>query len=124
MSKKIYIAGKYTDPNISNYMEFIKSRGNEITYDWVKNLGLSPPNAARNDIIGVKRCDILIAIMDDPDYAYRGTFTEIGAALALDKRIIIVNPGDRSYCKENCLYQHPDIDHVLTFTDALDSIED
>jgi hypothetical protein len=123
LKKKVYIAGKYTDPFISECMEIIKSKGHEITHDWVKKLGSLPCDAAINDIIGVKRCDILIAIMDDPDYAYRGTFTEIGAALALEKRIIIVNPNDRSYCKENCFYEHPIIEHVKTFKDAIDSIE-
>ena len=42
--------------------------------------------------------------MDDLKYAYRETNCELDASLALDKKIIIVNPHKNSYCTTNVFY--------------------
>lgn len=117
--KKIYVAGRFKDENIPDYIQTLKDKGYFITYNWTKHKELLPIYSSSHDIDGVKSCDILIAIMDDNEYAYRGTYCEIGCALGLDKRIIIVNPHEKSYCMEPCFYHHPIIEHVATFNDVL-----
>lgn len=71
------------------------------------------------DIEGVRRADVFIAVMNDTQYAYRGTFTELGAALALNKRIIVVAPAGDAHCKTNTFFHHPSICHVQTIDQVL-----
>lgn len=121
---KIYVGGKYQDASIirENIYDLIDV-GYTVTHDWTSveqhDRGYSALGKyAQYDIEGVSESDIVILIMDDPEYAYRGTFTELGCALGLDKRIIIVNPHENSYCMSNCFYHHPSIIHVKTWSDV------
>ncbi len=48
---------------------------------------------AKKDIGGVVDADFLIIVMDNKDYDYRGTFSEIGVALASPKpRLSLLPP--------------------------------
>jgi len=63
----------------------------QCTHQWMtKNLGLSRIWDALADLKGVEDCDVFIAYVTDAEYAYRGTSTELGMALALRKRIFLV----------------------------------
>lgn len=46
---------------------------------------------------GVKNCDVVIALADNPHYPYQGTLFELGMAVALSKRVIVLLPtgGDK-----------------------------
>jgi len=116
---KVYFAGKYFDENIPSHIEKLKKEGFIITHDWTKHKGDRPELASLNDLRGVHDCDYLIAIMDDLDYPYRGTFTEIGYGLGLNKNIIIINPNENSYCKSNCFYHHPKIMHFNSLDEVI-----
>jgi nucleoside 2-deoxyribosyltransferase len=71
------------------------------------------------DIEGVRDADAVIMIIDQPDYEYRGTFTELGAALVSGKPVTIVGP-DKVHASTNVFYWHPDIKHrVTTWREAL-----
>ena len=62
--------------------------------------------------------------MFDKDYAYRGTFTELGCAIGRNKTIIIVCPGkDDYYCQTNCFYHHPLINHVESVEEGFNLIK-
>lgn len=91
---KIYVAGKCGDRlRVVEVMEKLKSLGHEITCDWTKHeLHENDWRDAVEDIEGVQNCDLLIAIMIDT-FNYKGVWAEIGAALALDKRVIVVGNG-------------------------------
>src|SRR6185437_4607139 len=103
---KVYYAGKLSETKIINEVQkWFEQKGHIITHDWTKNEGvtdgkvlkeeeknLSRQKSAGLDIDGVKNCDLLFVLMLDSKYAYRGTFTEIGCALGLGKKIIIVCP--------------------------------
>lgn len=129
---KIYVAGKWNDSQTINEVQNILiSQGHSITHDWTKNEGSKnitemtneekiefKRNCADLDIEGVKNCDLLIAIMNDPSYAYRGTFTEIGCALGLSKKVIIVCPDESYLCCSNCFFYHSNIIHVKTIEDV------
>ena len=120
---KVYLAGKFHDEQMPSRMAMLIKKGFHITHDWTIDKDVPMRKAAVLDINGVKECDIIIAIMDDETYSYRGTFTEIGCAIALDKRIIIVNTNDDSECTNLCFYHHPQIEHCGSFTEACSLIE-
>lgn len=104
---------------------------------WVENKdgNNEPTNQGRDaqrdtDQVGV--CDVLLAIMDDPSYAYRGTNVEIGYALGSGKRVIVVCAGlgtekrvtDTHYeyafnCMTNVFFHHPRIERVCTLEEAI-----
>lgn len=114
---KFYVAGKWHDKGtVQNVMREIRTGGHVVTHDWTTyEIKYTDEEermriAAAKDIEGVCDCDVLIAIMIDPDYAYRGTFTEIGAAIALGKKAYVIGPKTTA-AAQNCFWWHPDIVH-------------
>ena len=124
--KKVYIAGKWANKKeMKNKINIVKKMGFIITHDWTTNETLTRSHKelghyAKLDIDGVTNADILIAVMDDPLYAYRGSFTEIGCALGQNKRVIIYCPYKKSLCKTNCFYHHPLVTEVDEWNKVLD----
>ena len=136
---KVYVGGKFSDKKkIRAYMDRIEKMGNVITHDWTsfeykpededelfmddgcsENMEMS----AKYDIEGVKDCDVFLAIFEDKDYPYRGTFTELGCALGLEKKIIIMCPEPKATCRTNCFFHHPKIMHVDYFEQAVEMID-
>lgn len=112
---KVYVAGKWSNKDrLVQLMDRLRGLGIEITHDWTKNEKTtgSPEqlgNFAKLDTNGVKNADLMIAVLDDPSYPYRGTFTELGVALGCGTRIFIYCPDDEFYCVSNCFFHHPDI---------------
>ena len=122
---KVYVAGKWTDKDrIHGYMEQLKSMGMQITHDWTvfeSNSNNSKADMAEHDINGVINADWVVFIMDDPSYPYRGSFTELGAALALHKKVFILGPMTGDY-SGNVFFHHPEILHMpdwTTFTEFI-----
>lgn len=115
-SQKIYVAGKYSDvASINHVQTLLVQMGHTITHDWTEYTDLPKQMCADLDIKGVQECDILFVLMLDAKYSYRGTWTEIGCAIGLGKRIIIVCPDDGDYeCYTNCFFHHSSIQHVKT----------
>lgn len=115
---KIYVAGKWSERDkIKSIMEMFESRGHTITCDWTKHIAPEKiTNAhdkglftkkydwsknedwaqnghktyAEEDLEGVRSCDVLVAYMPTPDIFYKGAWVEIGIAIALNKKIIII----------------------------------
>lgn len=125
---KLYIAGKFGARKIiNNYIKEAELFGHIITHNWTKfetdnDNSDKKVLASVKDVNGVIDCECLICIMDDPNYAYSGTFTELGVGLALNKKIIIVNFDTKSFCVTNIFYHHPNIIHVDTWNQALELI--
>ena len=122
---KIYVAGKFGDrKQIKGYMDELVKLGHTITHDWTS---FESENADKNrmaqsavkDIEAVRNCDVLVLFLTDSKYAYRGSFTELGCGLGLNKQIIIVNPDELSYCTTNIFYHDPSITHVKTWDEML-----
>lgn len=101
--KKVYVAGKFTDPaSVNKVQEICRQNGCEVTYDWTKHVDtLLDPNVdvddlnilkekADADIQGVLGADFVIVLFLDPKYAYRGTWTEIGIAIGKNIPVYIV----------------------------------
>ena len=113
---KIYLAGKFNDKSkLATYRDELLSLGHTITFDWIsfEQNKHRPPNQlcinSSLDINGVVNAHVVIVVMDDPIYAYRGTFTELGAAFALNKHVIIMTPNVKK------LVQEPNKEHKLVF---------
>lgn len=75
--------------------------------------------------IGVQNADVVIALMDDPKYPYRGTLFELGVALGLNKRVFVVTPylkfdPENVFFHEVCFYYLKGITHVEAVAEALD----
>lgn len=131
MTLKIYVAGKWGDrENISKYIQDIQNHGFEISYDWTKNeiqecrTREEMSFFAEKDMNGVKTSNVVVILITDKDYAYRGTFTEMGGALALNKTIFIVNPFEKAECHSNIFYWHPLIYHVNSWEKLLEELKD
>jgi nucleoside 2-deoxyribosyltransferase len=131
MVLKIYVAGKWGDrENISKYIQDIQKHGFEISYDWTKNeiqecrTHEEMSFFAEKDMNGVKTSDVVVLLITDKEYAYRGTFTEMGGALALNKTIFIVDPFENAVCHSNIFYWHPLIYHVKSWKDLLEELDD
>jgi len=132
---KIYVAGKFTSPlEIHAVQANCQNNGHTITYDWTTNH--IPLNsdldtvrrlrriAATADLEGVNQADIVLALFADPSYAYRGTFTELGFALAQGKRVFAVCPHyfekniEPTYAT-NCFFESPGVHHYASVEEAL-----
>lgn len=96
---KIYVAGKWSDrKSIGDKINILEKMSYTITHNWTlvetPQFGRTPEMRrlfADLDVNGVKDASLLIVDMTDPDYAYRGTWTEIGIALGLGKEIWIIS---------------------------------
>lgn len=72
----------------------LKDAGHEHTYDWTRHGSLKGdvrvlPTCAQDELQGVKDADFVVALLPGG----RGTHVEIGAALALNKRVYLVTDG-------------------------------
>ena len=85
----------------------------EIVYDWsnepiVMKTGENYRTVSKKVTDHIKSCDAVLCIMDNPSRAYRGVFTEIGMALALDKPVAIYNS------KDNKVFNYMTSDRIET----------
>ncbi len=100
---KIYVAGKWKErKQVMKIMEMFEARGHIITCDWTKHIAPEGMDWAQDwaqngnktyaqeDLEGVRECDVLVAYMPDPDICYKGAWIEIGIALGLDKKVILI----------------------------------
>lgn len=144
---KIYVAGKWAptaagmEP-IRAAQRAVLAAGHTVTHDWTSVEGTTDQTGwdaatrrafrakcAALDIDGVRTADAVVALMTDTAYSYRGTFTELGAALGLGKRVLVVTPAALRLSSgsdapaltaaTNCFYEHPSVEHVETVEEAL-----
>ena len=92
---KLYLAGAYEERGI------MRARANtlvgfcDITHRWFDLPETRPAErtaVATRDLQGVRDADAVFACIDVFNYPYRGTWTEVGAAIALGKHVIIYMP--------------------------------
>jgi hypothetical protein len=121
---RIYVAGKWSEKElIRGYMSQLIKLGHKITHDWTSyesNTANTKADMAFKDVQGVAFADVIV--MDDPKYAYRGSFTELGAALGLLKDVYIICPDKDSECRTNVFFHHPDITHAVSWEEFLDKL--
>ena len=123
---KIYLSGRWSDrEKIRDQMQKLIANGFDIVYDWTdKEIEPIPEhetlqkNAIR-DLNGIKNCDLFIAWFDDPYYPYRGTCTELGAAIGLKKKILIIDSGtEGAMYRSNWFLHYTDLVKVKNWTEV------
>jgi nucleoside 2-deoxyribosyltransferase len=114
---RIYIAGKWDERNlVAGYAKQLVANGFEITWPWYEREppGTTAAVAAEFDVRGVRRADTCLFIFER-ELAYKGALVELGMAIALDKRILVVGKGG-----DSCIFaHHPVVEHTSSFEEAL-----
>jgi len=110
---KIYIATRLANAKRHQKLsQFLRSCGYKLTFDWTQEENeLTAKHTfnkktlkrhASNDFGGVAECDVCIVLLRGG----LGTHVELGIALGMGKRIIIV--GDQKMYKYSCLFYNCD----------------
>lgn len=135
---KIYTASGWPfRKDVSEMNKQLTASGFDVISSWIeRENGDSSPKSLANDAIRdtteVSDADVVLCIMMDDKYAYRGTWFECSYGLALGKRVIIVCPGlgsekrisDTQYeypyqCMTNVFFWHQGIERVKTLNEAI-----
>lgn len=123
-----YLAGRFARTDeLLGIRDVIEALGGEVTSRWIhgdhkiddsgkpdNDHTPSPEQLAQEDVEDVKRADVLIAFTEEPrSFASRGgRHVELGIALGLGKRIIVVGPRENVFC------WLPDVEHYGSWSTA------
>lgn len=92
-SLKVYIAAPYPwRENAVRLMQAVESAGFDVTSTWLRALDVENDAHARLDLADVARADVLVAV-NPPEFEKSGAggrHVELGYALGLNKRIVLV----------------------------------
>jgi len=135
---KIYTASGWPfRKDVSEMNKQLRAAGFNVISSWIEreNGDSSPKSLAEDalrDTTEVAAADVVLCVMMDDKYSYRGTWTECGHGLALGKRVVIVCPGlgnekrisDTRYeypyqCMTNVFFWHPEIERVKSLEEAI-----
>lgn len=118
MLNRIYLAGKWQEAElVRRYATELRILGYYITMPWFEcHVGPHEdlPWSAVEDERGVRQADTCIFIFER-ELSYSGAMSELGMALALNKRVIVVGNGGH----KNIFTHHPLVEHVNTFEEAI-----
>lgn len=88
----IYVAGGFPNRHVlRDFMSELERQGHKITHDWTSyelvytDRHTRSVKCAKADITGVCNADLVIAVMTDSDYEYKGTRHELGASFSLQE---------------------------------------
>lgn len=122
---KIYVASKFEEgPRVQKIYEILRKRGHTITHDWTtedaskytgEDLAKFKAECAFKDYQGVKDCDLILVLNHEKLY---GGAAEMGMAIALDKKVVVVGESIR----ENIFFHLKNIIKPKSVDDALDYI--
>lgn len=125
MSERIYIAGRFSRRHeFKRLAEALTANGHAVTSRWLysedhhADLGENPRGAALaavEDLEDVRGATVCIAFTEEPGarQGRGGRHVEVGAALALGIRLIVVGS------PEHIFHVMPDATHVATAEEAL-----
>ena len=90
-SPSVYVAGnyRYDRYTVADIADIFEDRGYHITYKWYEEEAPSKQAKAAADLHGVLSADALIVLMRQ-HRNYRGTWVEIGAALAQGMAVYVI----------------------------------
>jgi hypothetical protein len=117
----VYVAGKWSErEKARKVMKELNDRGYAIAVDWTTH---EHPDMFKEyvleDIEAIKSSDILLACMWNKNIFYKGAWIEIGVALGLDKKIIII--GEEV---SGIFLSHPNISIAKDLETAIEKIDD
>lgn len=116
---KLYVASKWQEWEMVKYIiDILKNRNHEIMADWTNH-----PKHAHNKeyaleaMAGIKECDLLIAYMANKHY-YKGAWTEIGGALALNIEVYVIGDVTGVFSEHPLVTKFGSIAQVISFLDT------
>lgn len=117
----VYIAGAWAHrAEIAAIIKQVQGLGAVVTHDWTRNDELADQaKAAVLDVDAVKAADVVLLVMTDPAYAYRGTCTELGVALGCECKHVWIAGPDTVAAASNVFWHHPRVRHFATVDEAL-----
>ena len=118
MVKTFYMIGKFsTKDDIAKRIKIVEDMGLKVTHNWTLKENWTCPKSEQveNDIKGVIDADIVIAIINNPNYHYRGSFSEIGAAIASGKTVYLITDNCEKGSVTHCFLSHKNIIRFSTF---------
>ena len=138
IAPKVYLAGRFgAKEGVHRKALLLQKLGFRITHDWTqfeKETPRSDGEDARLDLTGAIQADYVVVLFDSWDYSFRGSFTELGAALACretcsllgkdqrpfsTKRIVAMSLYPNGKYKENVFWHHPGVEHVESWAQVL-----
>lgn len=101
---KVYVAGKFEEKTLVDLVGLLVSLyGHEVVSTWTKaEHAKGMATAAEQDLEELSQADAIVLVMLNP-LPYKGTYTELGYALAQGKKIYVL--GDAG--KENAFVHLP-----------------
>lgn len=121
---KFYIASRIKKANqVEKITQKLKSLGHSITFDWTKQPNLRPydknlkqsATISKQSLSAIKSCDFFVLLTDQ---AGTGMHTELGIALAENKKIFVVG----KHLNTNIFFFHPNVKRLNSITDLLKEI--
>jgi hypothetical protein len=118
---RVYVAGKFEErSSIRTLMDALKEQGCSITVDWTVHEYTDieyPVEYAIEDVNGVAKCDTYIGLFLNEN-SYKGALVELGVALGLKKRIMIIG-----HAIDSCIFaNHPRVEHYDSVSECLGSL--
>lgn len=123
---KFYVAGRFSEKEkVKEINTLIKSKGHSLSGDWTDNIGSDNYEKTKDrsrkyafeDLSGVIQCDVFILLLSEKGGT--GSSTELGAAIALNKKIYAVG----KHIGNNMFNFHPLVNHRLTLEEVLNEFE-
>lgn len=116
---KVYVATKWEERAYAQeVMRELIAAGHTISYDWTEVEQISQTQADL-DMGGVVDADALL-FLAERDLAYKGALAELGGALALGKRVLLLGHG-----ADGCIFtHHSGVERVTSINDAILALED
>jgi hypothetical protein len=137
MSAKFYVASRASLPERPAMWRDLRARGVEITSTWIDEAGEGETACMidlwRKIMWEVREATALILYVEPEDFPLKGALIEVGAAMALSKRILVVAPGVEleprsmrplgSWAMHPLVTFHDTVKHALQHVYALQSPE-
>ena len=120
--KSFYMIGKFaTKDEIAKRIKRVEELGLKVTHNWTLKENWTCPKSQQveQDLKGVVDADIIIANINNPNYHYRGSFSEIGAAIATGKTVYLVTDNCEKGSVTHCFLSHRNIVKFTTFEGLL-----
>ena len=109
---RFYVASSFLNKvKAKALMVWLELFGHVVTFDWTKHETAEDietlMNEAEDDLIGVQSCERMVVLWP----GRLGTASEIGAALALGKKVMIIGMPHEARLT-NVYFNHPLVQHV------------
>lgn len=124
-SKKVYVAGSTKEiPRVKKVQDFVRGKGWNITFDWTGAAGeikterpwVKGAEISTNEIRACQDADLTIVLCPVVSTGL-GCWIELGATLASDKKVWIVEPQ-----KDSVFWEHPDVREFVSEADLFEAI--